>query len=119
VALSAASGCFLLARFAFRNLYYLGILLPAALMVLLLVAWLMHLKADGFFGRSREEPLPELERNPERLFATFDDGILARKGRQGRPWDTREVTRALLWAAAVLALASIALYHGAGIGAAF
>jgi len=122
IAVSAGTACFLLARFAFGKLYYLGILLPAALVTLLLVAWLIHLKADGFFGRSRKEPVPEPKRDPERPFATLDDGILPRGGshpQETRPWDALDAKRALLWAAMELALLSFVLYHLAGIGASF
>jgi hypothetical protein len=122
IATSVGVGCFLLARFAFGKLYYLGILLSAALVTLLLVAWLIHLKVDGFFGRSRKEAVPEPKRDPELPFATLDDGILPRGGshpQDVRPWGSLDVMRALLWAAGELALLSIALYHFVGIGAAF
>lgn len=118
----AAGASFLLARYAFGRLFYLGFLLAAALAGMLLVAWLIHLKSDGFFGRSRKDEAPQPERDPDHPYASFDDPVLPRGAhdpRGAKPWDSRDVMRALLWAAAELAAASAALYHFAGIGSRF
>ncbi len=55
---------------------------------MLLIAWAIHLKADGFFGGPAQE----------------------------HALKASDLVHALLWASAVLGLASIALYHWAGIG---
>lgn len=115
---------FVLARYGFGRMYYVGVLLPAFLFGELLVAWLIHLKSDGFFGGTKpaEEVAPKLAPDsvPEQLYASFDQGVLPRSPRgEGprEPISSRDVMRALLWSALELGLASIALYHGAGIGA--
>jgi hypothetical protein len=116
----AVGASFLLAHYAFGRLFYLGILLAATLVGMLLVAWLIHLKTDGFFGRSRREETPPPDR--DHPYASFDDPVLPRGSadpREVRPWDSLDVMRALLWAAAELAVVSAALYHFAGIGSRF
>ena len=116
----ATLGAWLLARFAFGGLFYMGVLLPVFMTSMLLVAWLIHLKADGFVRGSSESP-PAVERlEPTRPFASFDEGIRTRAdGANAAPvLDSRDVMRALLWSTVELAIVSITLYHGAGIGAA-
>lgn len=115
----AMLGAWLLARFGFGRLYYLGILLPALMMIMLLVAWLIHLQADSSSEGSLEPP-PAAERpEPASLFASFKGGILKRSDAEDAApaLAPREVLRALLWSAGELAIVSITLYHGAGIGA--
>lgn len=118
----AAGASYLLARYAFGRLFYLGLLLAATLAGMLLVAWLIHLKADGFFGRSRKEETTVPVRDPDHPYASFDDPVLPRGAhdpRGAKPWDSRDVMRALLWAAAELAVVSVVLYHAMGLGARF
>jgi hypothetical protein len=114
-----ALGAWFVARYGFGRLYVLGALLPALMVTMLLVAWLMHLKADGFFGKvSKAEPGDPAERSdPEQPFARFGEGVRERIGRPGRSSDSRDLQRALLWGAVELGLVSAALYHLAGIGA--
>jgi hypothetical protein len=124
LALLLGAGCFLLARCAFGHLYYLSVLLPAALVSMLLVAWFIHLKSDGFFHgavQARSNQTPEHgETGPSPFCIPFEEGVLKRSSPAGEspwPWPACAVGRALLWGAAELGLASIALYFGAGIGA--
>lgn len=109
----ATLGAWLLARFGFGRLYYLGILLPALMTSMLLVAWLIHLQADRFSEGSAERP------EPASPFASFKGGILKRSDAEDAApaLAPREVLRALLWSAGELAIVSTTLYHGAGIGA--
>jgi hypothetical protein len=119
LALLVAAGSFLLAHYAFGRLYYLSVLLPAATMALLLLAWLLHLRADGFFRGTGSAPAARLgtERRPSgRLYAAFEEDILERSVPEST-WDFRAVQHVLLWASAELGLLSIALYHWAGTGA--
>ena len=119
LALAAGTVSWLIARFAFGRLYYLGALLPAAMVIFVLLAWILHLKSDGFFP-SRKSKERSAEGQEERLFASFDEGVIPRQPagpREARSWDQGDVLRALLWGALFLGLVSIALYHGAGIGA--
>lgn len=124
LALVTGAGSFLLARYGLGHLFYLSVLLPAAMVALLLIAWVIHLRADGFFGSPAQEPasqaVPESRRaGAERFYAAFDEGLLERsvpRGQREAAWQASDLVHALLWASAVLGLASIALYHWAGIG---
>lgn len=108
----AVGASLLLARYAFDRGFYLGLLLAAMLVGMLLVAWLIHLKSDGFFGRSRTEETPAPGR--EHPYASFDDPVLPRgmaNPREAKPWDSLDVMRALLWAAVELVVVSVVLYR--------
>lgn len=116
----AVGASYLLARYTLGRIFYLSLLLAATLAGMLLVAWLIHLKADGFFGRARREETPQPDR--DHPYASFEDPVLPRgtaDPRGAKPWDSLDVMRALLWAAAELAVVSVALYHVAGIGSRF
>jgi hypothetical protein len=119
LAMAAGLASFLVARYVLGRLYALSALLPAAMVSLLLAAWLLHLRADGFFGRAvspeaqgREPPSPG-----EVPFAPFEADVLDRPG--AAAWTARDLLRALLWGALVLGLASVALYRWGGVGAHF
>jgi len=124
LALIMGAGSFLLAQYGLGHLFYLSVLLPAAMVALLLIAWVIHLRADGFFGSPAQEPSSQAVPGPpragtERLYAAFDEDLLERsapRGQREAAWQASDLVRALLWASAVLGLASIALYHWAGIG---
>ncbi len=111
LALAAGAACFGLARFVFGRLYYQSPLLAASLAAMLLLAWLLHLRADGFLPKAKPPDAPR-KATP---YAAFHEEVIPREGGP-QPWDGRDVMRALLWAAGELALVSIALYHLAGIG---
>ena len=124
LALVLGAGSFLLARYALGHVYYLSVLLPAAMVTLLLLAWLMHLRSDGFFGGATNVHSPpgsaeHHDGRTDRLQASFDDDILERTtpvGQHAPALKTQDVVPALLWGAAELGLLAIALYHWAGIG---
>lgn len=120
MAVPAAGLCWLLAHYAFGRLYYLPMLLAMATVAMLLTAWVLHLKADGFFrGVKQERPHEPPVDGPRPSFASFHDGILERSTPDGRtaPMLTSgEVARALLWGAAELCLASVLLYRWVDIG---
>ena len=115
LALLAGVAAFCIARFGLGRLYYLNILLPATLVAMLLVAWLIHLKADGFFGRGK----PPVARDAEDPYAAFDEAVVPRRSGGKEAWDSGDVLRALVWGALVLAVASVVLYHVAGVGTRF
>ena len=120
-ALAAAAGAcsYFAARFGLGRVYYLAALLPAAMLGMLLVAWLIYLKADGFFGNAIKNARQQGPRDHDRIHVAFDEDVLTRPGAasSSSTWDSRTVMRSLLWAALELGLVSIALYHLAGIGA--
>ncbi len=124
LALVMGAGSFLLARYALGHLYYLSVLLPAAMVALLFIAWVIHLRADDFFGSPAQEPSSKAVPGPRgvgagRLYAAFDEGLLERSaplGQREAVWKAPDLVHALLWASVVLGIASIALYHWAGIG---
>lgn len=124
LALVAGLASFLLARYVLGNLYHLSVLLPAAMVSLLLAAWLLHLKADGFFGRVApgRAASPEMQRQEPSApgpvpFAPFEAEVLDRPGTAA--WTAGDLLRALLWGALFLGLASVVLYHLGGVGAHF
>ena len=125
LALLAGASAFLLARFAFGHLYYLSVLLPVAMMAMLLLAWLLHLKSDGLFGgaaRSRSS-LKQAEQNDPKqngLFVSFNEGVLERSPSGAKPsFPLSSLVPALLWGSVLLGLAAIALYYWGGIGSRF
>jgi hypothetical protein len=113
-----------LALGAFRRPYYLAALMPLALTLYLLVAWFIHLGLDGFFRPARDEAGGGGAIHPG-PYAPLDDRIVPRADaaprRAASPEErearARGAIRALIWAAAWLALASCALYRVAGVGA--
>jgi hypothetical protein len=115
LALLAGVAALCIARFGLGRVYYLNILLPAALVAMLLVAWLIHLKADGFFGRGK----PPVARDAEHPYAAFDEAVVPRRPGGKEAWGSGDVQRALVWAALLLALASVLLYHALGVGTRF
>lgn len=117
VALLAGLVAFLLARFVLGHLYYLSVLLPAALVAMLLIAWLLHLKADGCFGATKQAQAPEPDdgKHPW-LRVTFEDGVIDRPIPVGQLPPPLNVGRVMLWGALELGLVSVALYHWAGVG---
>ena len=112
LAVPAVVLCWLLADFAFARPRDLPVLLALAMVLLLTVAWAIHLKEDGFFQRAKPEAAPKPPAGtPERPFPAFEDGILERAAPAGPPLTPRDAKRALLWAAAELGLASVLFYH--------
>lgn len=111
MAVPAAFLCWLLARFAFGRLYYLPLLLALAMVLMILTAWALHLREDGFFrGPKREAPVEPRRTEPERPFPSFDDAVIERApagGKSAPMLTVREVMRALLWGAAETCLLSV------------
>jgi hypothetical protein len=136
--LAGALSC-ALAFGAFHRAYYLGALLPLAIVLYLLVAWLLHLRGQGFMRSGREEGkrsassgATESERSMSHnappmadYFAPRDGRIVPRSGDEVHASGRREkgypgsAARELVWAAAWLALASALLYRFAGVGASY
>lgn len=147
LALGAAALAAALAFGGFGKAYYLGALLPLALVLFLLVAWLLYLGRGGFMrsgragdggGRPEEEesgrdrlsaaaPMASPNAPPgAELFAPRDGGVLPRSGpaaprrsEEDRARSSASASRALAWGAAWLALLALLLYRLAGIGAAY
>lgn len=136
-AAAAAALCWALALRGLGRIYYLAVFLPAAALAFLLVAWALHLRADGFFGGpSRRRPAAASaptsspsaaplagQRPPYGLFAPRDS-IVARAPVGEEPLPRAEgrrgATGAVLVVAAVeLLLLAAALYALAGIGASY
>lgn len=146
IALVAAVLSFGFARLGFGRDYYLAILLPVAMFLCLLVAWGLYLKDDGYIrkaaiGKPIDGTVP-VQGDADgvlggitggaSIFAPRDDTVLSRApirpgsrypagtddadSREGGSGSTR---RALVCAAAELALLATALYLFAGIGAGF
>ena len=120
LALLAGVVCGLLSRQAADRLRDLPLLLAVAMVAMLLTAWLIHLKCDGFFrGAGMEPPTALRKARPDRLQASFQDEPYERSasaGQGGAMWSTREVMRALLWGSAELGLASMTLHRWVGTG---
>ena len=148
IAAAASAASWTLAEFGFRRDWYLGVLVPAAALVCLLLAWLIHLREDGFArgGRSGtaagrpvssardeaadrprpEEASAEVPGRPDLGLFAPRDGLVERSSAEGpregggrRAARPGGMRRALVWAAVEMALLSIALYEIAGIGAHF
>lgn len=102
VAAAAGGISALLALVGYGRPYYLSVFLPVSALCCLLVAWILHLREDRFL-----------------------DSPSAMRGRARQPGDAdsrgsfRGARRALLWAAAELALAATLLYFLLGVGASF
>lgn len=92
-ALAAGVSC-LLALAGYGRAYYLSVFLPVSALGCVLLAWILHLRGDRFLG------------SPS-----------AMRGEEKRPH--RGAVRALLWAAAELALAATLLYSLWGVGASY
>lgn len=111
IAVPAAFLCWLLARFAFSRIYYLPLLLALVMVLMILTAWAIHLREDGFFRGPKKEARAEPRRmEPERPFPSFDDDVIERApvdGKSAPMLTAREVMRALLWAAAETCLLSV------------
>jgi len=114
LAVVAGLAALLVARFALERLQVLSLLLAVAMVAMLLGAWCLHLRADGFFGTRRPVRDADPPREPAATFAVYGEGILARDG--GKSWTPQEVLRALLWSALLLGAASLVFHSRAGIG---
>jgi hypothetical protein len=138
LAIAAAALSYALALGAFRRAYYFGVLLPLALVLFLLVAWLIHLRLGGFMksyrdekagAKAKEEDAPRSAQAGEpplaSLFAPRDERIVPRaepireRSPEEKDRSARRAARALAWGAAWLGLLAAALYRLAGIGAAY
>jgi len=95
--------------------YHLGRILPVLLLAMVLAAWLIHLTSDGFFAGPARKPVraePPERQAPHGIHARFGEGILPRADSGASPaagLGAPEIQRALLWAAAELALLSFGL----------
>mgnify|MGYP001292069454 CR=1 FL=1 len=96
-AIAAALAAYAASRWGLHRLYYLGVLLPSLAFLFLLVAWLLHLKDDGFFRAPKRAGKEEAPLGP----------FAPRGG----------LVPVLLVAAAELALLATALYAFIGVGA--
>lgn len=142
----AAALSYAVALWGFGKAYYLGVLIPLALVLFLLVAWLSHLRRDRFMtdyrqgeggkgaaSLSREPPAeasttaPPGTAPPAELFAPRDDRIIPRAGapergersEAERDEANRGSIRALLWGALWLGILAAILYSFAGVGASY
>ena len=122
LALAWTGPAVLAAALLFRRSWQLGILLPAGALFFLLLAWLIHLREDGFAKPPLVSPAPDADpRLPAETahFVRPEAGIIPRaparaEGRPDRgPW---RALPALLWAASELILLSALLYRFAGVG---
>jgi hypothetical protein len=133
-ALVAAAISYAVAIWGFGRDYYIGVLIPFALVLFLLVAWLTHLRRQGFMAdyRREEDSSQAASHNapatpPSSIFAPRDDVIVPRsdipprKARSApeKAESSREAIRALLWGALWLGLLAAWLYRFAGIGASY
>jgi hypothetical protein len=130
------------ALWGFGKAYYLGVLIPLALVLFLLVAWLSHLRRDRFMtdyrqgegskgaaSLSPEHPAEATATAPPgaELFAPRDDRIIPRAGapmrgersEAERDEANRGAIRALLWGALWLGILAAILYSFAGVGASY
>jgi hypothetical protein len=128
----AAALSYAIAIWGFGRAYYLGVLIPLALVLFVLIAWLVHLSGGGFLKTSRrgeaeppQGPQAAIERDS--IFAPRDDRIVPRGGQapkrekseRERAEAPRAAIRGLLWGAAWLGLLAACLYRFAGIGASY
>jgi hypothetical protein len=120
LALLAGVVCGLLSRQAAGRLFDLPLLLAVAMMAMLLTAWLIHLKSDGFYrGKGKELLSAPRKAGADRLQASFHDEPYERStsdGQGGTVWSSLEVVRALLWGSVELGLASVTLHRWVGTG---
>jgi hypothetical protein len=111
LALPVGLACALAARFVRERPHAQSLLLAAAMVAMLLGAWLIHLKADGFFGRALEKPPTGGDREAPAAgpfaapFIAYGEDVLERH--DSGAWTAQELLRALLWSALLLGLASV------------
>jgi hypothetical protein len=89
-----------------HNQYYVEWLAAAIMGFYLLIAWFLWLRDDAFMKRRKDES------------ASLAQGDTARGG-QPAPASSKRARRVFLSASLFLALATIVLYFGFGIGASF
>lgn len=103
---SSLAASFLIGPGLLRNIYYVEWLAAAIMAFYLLIAWLLWLRDDAFMKRRKTEPA-----SPAR-------GETAQDG-QSAPASSKRARRVFLSASTFLAMATIVLYFGFGIGASF
>ena len=139
---------FALAKWGFRNIYYVSQLIPLFMVLYVSIAWFIHLRQTAFLPRtgSRKKPvealghnepdlardLPEDKSSGEELLHVRDENGLvfrtqdpkaiwqAEKRRREFSLDAAQRTiNILLWSACHLALLATVFYHWLGIGTRF
>jgi hypothetical protein len=144
----ASALCYAVAVWGFGKAYYLGVLIPLALVLFLLVAWLSHLRRGGFMkdyrqgdgldgsASTREAPktAPSASTSAAQfaaLFAPRDDRIIPRastladaqvrreRRHEGKDGANGAAIRVLLWGSLWLGILAACLYRFAGVGASY
>ncbi len=139
---------FALAKWGFRNVYYVSQLVPLFMALYLSIAWFIHLRQTAFVtGESlRKKPVevlghiePDLARDlpddkssgEELLHLRDENGLVFRaqdsmaiegsekRRREFSPDAAQRTIKILLWSACQLALLASIFYHWLGIGATF
>jgi len=139
---------FALAKWGFRNVYYVSQLIPLFMALYLSIAWFIHLRQTGFVtGKSpRKKPvgsfghiesdlakdLPDDKSSGEELLHLRDENGLVfraqdsmaierseKRRREFSPDAAQRTIKILLWSACQLALLASIFYHWLGIGATF
>jgi len=111
LALPVGLACALADRFVLERPHALSLLLAAAMVAMLLGAWLIHLKTDGFFGSALEKAPADGDRKAPAAgplaapFVAYGEDVLERH--DSGAWTAQELLRALLWSALLLGLASV------------
>ncbi|HHY69375.1 MAG TPA: hypothetical protein PLB36_00830 [Bacillota bacterium] len=139
---------FSLAKWGFKNLYYVSQLLPLFMVFYLTLAWFIHLRQTSFLVSPRQtrkpvdalghhEPdmarqLPEDKSSGEELLHVRDEhGLIFReqstdaiqdaekRRREFSPDAAQTTIKILLWSACQIGLLATILYHWLGIGSVF
>lgn len=118
--LATAFMSFLAATLVFEgNLYYMAQLLAVFLVAYLVLAWFVHLKQDGFNPSLKDKvDIPEHmvgagESDP--FFSMIKKAEVVREDDPEFFWG--KLLSVLLWSVVQIALLTVVLYHGFGIGA--
>ena len=103
---SSLAASFLAGLGLLRNMYYVEWLAAAIMGFYLLIAWLLWLRDDAFMRRRKDEAI------------SLSRGDTAQESRSALA-SSKRARRVFLSASLFLALATIVLYFGFGIGASF
>lgn len=101
------------------NLYYMAQILAALLVIYLGIAWFVYLKSDGFTPTLKdkqvipEHKVGEGEKDP--LLSMVKQAEKVREDDPETFWG--KLLAVLLWSAVQLAVLTVVLYYGFGIGA--